>query len=188
MTLRRVPVYCDGCTGAELFALRRSRSGSRHASRCGARETSRFGFTLIEVLLVMAVMVVLTGLTFPAMARWKRGAEVNRAAAELRDVLLRQRVHAIREAVSVTFTPAFEGTLYELTVTDSLGGIVKSQSGTLPGTVRFVGNEQTQSIVFRADGTASDVVVRLQDAGGDRSSVVVERLTGSVRSREGDVP
>lgn len=179
MTRRRV--RCS----AGAFRMKCEATVARHSVSNASTQNVRYGFTLIEMLLVMAVMVVLAGLTLPAMARWQRGVEVNQAATELRDELLRQRVLAIREAVSVTFAPEVEGRRYELTVTDSLGAVVDVQTGRLPVGVRFIGNEDMSPIVFRADGTASDAVVELQDSNGDRSTVVVERLTGSVRSREG---
>ncbi|MFT4557646.1 MAG: prepilin-type N-terminal cleavage/methylation domain-containing protein [Porticoccaceae bacterium] len=180
------------------FAIRRRESAESASARLlPSRCAQRTAFTLIEMLLVLAVVTLLTAVAMPALTRWQRGTEVSRAAADLRDDLLRSRVLAIREAVTVSFAQMPNGRAYTLTTTDSLDQIISSNKTTLPEEISFDESapdygsteslgEPTPLVVLRADGTGTDAVIRLRDARGDRASIVVDRLTGSVRSMEGD--
>jgi competence protein ComGD len=167
------PASACETSGATLFAAGRS--------RCARRD----GFTLIELLLVLAVLTVLAGLTLPAMARWQRGSEVNQAASDFRDDLLRQRVLAIREAYSVTVEILENNFQYRVLTTDSLGTVIEDETRRLPNGIRFERVEEHAAIRFRADGTATNATLLLDDQRGNRASIIVDRLTGSVRSREG---
>ena len=171
--MTRPAAACE-TSGATLFAAGRS--------RCARRG----GFTLIELLLVLAVLTVLAGLTLPAMARWQRGSEVNQAASEFRDELLRQRVLAIREAYLVTVEILENNFQYRVLTTDSLGTVIGDETRHLPTGILFVRVQELDTITFRADGTATDAALLLDDQHGNRASIIVDRLTGSVRSREGE--
>ena len=173
-SMTRPAAACE-TSGATLFAAGRS--------WCARRD----GFTLIELLLVLAVLTVLAGLTLPAMARWQRGSEVNQAASEFRDELLRQRVLAIREAYSVTVEILENNSQYRMLTTDSLGTVIGDETRHLPTGIHFERVQELGSVTFRADGTATDAALLLDDQRGNRASIIVDRLTGSVRSGEGDL-
>jgi len=153
---------------------------------------------LIELLLVLAVLIAFCAVSVPAMDRWQRGMEVRQAADALRDELLRCRVQAIRDAVTISLTCRSGERTYELETTGGAGEVVSVISKTLPEGIRFgklkvaatsVGRQRaaaTGRIVLRPDGTGTDGVIWIQDQQGDSVSVLIDRLTGDVRSVKGN--
>ena len=59
----------------------------------GRRHT---GFTLFELLLVLAILAIILGMAIPALRRLARRSEVQDAARQLRATLLQTRLGAIR--------------------------------------------------------------------------------------------
>lgn len=130
------------------------------------RAVRRRAFTLLELMLVLAVLVVVTALTIPALSgpldnhRLRRAGDQVRAAwAKARAEAMRTgRTHVFRFAPGTgnfTVEPWYSGDDYlesdELTTltgaenfnTASLAGETSSKPETLPENVRFVGSETT---------------------------------------------
>jgi prepilin-type N-terminal cleavage/methylation domain-containing protein len=66
------------------------------------------GFSLVEILVVLAAVAILAGLATPAMVTWKQQQQLNGAAANLAADLEQAKMRAIRENafVAVLFTAA----------------------------------------------------------------------------------
>ncbi len=75
---------------------------------CQAQQSARRrGFTLMEILIVMAVLVLLAGITWPAMESQITVAQLPESAARLRDLCYMARVEATKEyrRVRIRFVP-----------------------------------------------------------------------------------
>lgn len=85
--------------------VRRLWSRGRAELRAGSpgcrKETPAEGFTLIEWVLVLAILGVFASLTFPDLFRLTRSLRVDLASRELQSVLRLARSRAIREGVKV---------------------------------------------------------------------------------------
>lgn len=86
--------------------------GSRH-TRGGRRLRA---FTLIEILLVIGMLVMLAGLTWPVLETQISGAELPESASRLRDVLYMSRAEAMKEnrRVRIRFEPNEQQPIIEI--------------------------------------------------------------------------
>lgn len=63
----------------------------------------RRGYTLYEVLLVLAILVLIAASSWPVLSWWFRDAALKQAAADVRVVLDETRMHAIDNAIHYEF-------------------------------------------------------------------------------------
>ena len=77
---------CSGLQSAVSGRVQRSlwRSSGRQSAACGLRFGPRRGLTLIELLIVIAVMATLAALLFPAFSKVRDGALTRQAQMETR--------------------------------------------------------------------------------------------------------
>ncbi len=71
------------------------------------------GFTLIELITVIAILSIITTLTIPNVHAWKTGYRLRAATMQLHQVLQRARLYAVRQhsKVIVSFDPDKDGQL-----------------------------------------------------------------------------
>jgi len=85
-------------------------SGCRQAGVClhGHVPVKERGFTLIEVMIVIVIVAVLTGLAVPAFSAWREKIAVRSASQSLLSHMKQARVLALSEnrSVSIAFTSA----------------------------------------------------------------------------------
>lgn len=148
------------------------------------RPVTHRGFSLIELVLVMAILGVVAGLTVPALARWSEAQPLSQA----RDLVLAELAHARLAAIesgtpsSVRYQPG--RSQFEIE-----SGVPAQQIElTLPESVRFAALDQSNGewsppIRFYPSGTASEALVILQDDTDREERIVVARLTGAASSR-----
>ncbi|MFO0944691.1 MAG: prepilin-type N-terminal cleavage/methylation domain-containing protein [Planctomycetota bacterium] len=74
----------------------------RRASRPRARRSD--GYTLLELLLTVAVLAALSAVLWPAVSAWQEGARLARAADDLRGLLTGLRVRAMEEGKQYVFS------------------------------------------------------------------------------------
>jgi len=143
---------------------------------------SRDAFTLVEILLVLGLLAVLSGVVLPAVGRWQSGLPMQRAEAEVRDALFRSRAAAIAGGRPCGFQFHADSELYRTIETGAAGP--RTTDHRLAGGVRFGGVASGRGweppILFTADGIAADATISLVDAQGNRSRLRLRRLTGSV--------
>lgn len=73
------------------------------AATCRARTRRPAGFTLLEMLLVLAILIAFTAITFPAVDRMYGTHRIQQASSELRSKLAAARLHAIDEGRTYEF-------------------------------------------------------------------------------------
>ena len=80
------------------------------------REKRARGFTLVELLLVLAILVVLTGIAVPRLNKSVRGKQLEEAADEMALVIRLARAESVHRKLKVRFTFDEEEQAYWLSV------------------------------------------------------------------------
>lgn len=177
------------------------------------RDRGARAFTLIEILLVLALLVVTVAIVWPGLARVQARSRLQQAAASVRSRLAEMHLDAVRHMQSYEFRYTPGRSQFRIACLESKAARLQSQSrpdrnveAELPPGFRFdelpdsltrrphvrpggsdVQNvaEWSQPIVFFPDGTASDAEFAVTDPRGNALVISVRRLTSSVRVRSG---
>ena len=72
------------------------------------RSRRRAGFTLLEVLVVMAILIIMMSVAYLTMQAWYGDTRVKAAADEVRGAWANARAHAIEEGVNYRFAVNFD--------------------------------------------------------------------------------
>ena len=92
------------------------------------------GFSLFELLVVLAIVAVVSVIVAPNIISWRSSAHLRGAAGNLKGDLELSKAKAIRERSPVTVT--FLATHYQVTFTDKDGNLKTLRNRKLPGGVR----------------------------------------------------
>jgi type IV fimbrial biogenesis protein FimT len=92
----------------------------KSANHPGARRTAAAGFSVVELVVSMSVMMILTAIAIPTFMRSLRTYQLNDAATRLASMLKFTRFEAVRRNTQVKFLMKASGTGY-LVGTDSNG-------------------------------------------------------------------
>ncbi|QDU89983.1 hypothetical protein Pla175_33820 [Pirellulimonas nuda] len=172
------------------------------------RRQTPHGFTLVEVLLVLALMVVVAALAAPAMSGAFGRGQLRQAAQKLCTVWSQARLDAMStgtprefrcELGTGTFSIATGSVVADPTADPAVGSSQGVESAVFQRLVVTDQNGQTAigegdgdasvPLVFQPDGTSSDAEVVLAAPEGARLIVSLRGLTGSTEIRlweEGD--
>jgi len=147
-------------------------------------DARRRAFTLIELILVLALLVIITSIAAPAMARFIRGRALDTEARRLLALMHEAQSRAVSEGVPMMFWIDEKSGAYGVAAEASAqsSGVrsdPKAETGTVDSTLAIaVGNTgsgvQTQfnhlpAIRFQADGTVdegSPQTLKLTDSDG----------------------
>jgi prepilin-type N-terminal cleavage/methylation domain-containing protein len=138
------------------------------------------GFTLAEIIVVLALLGIVAAVSVPAFTRLDAGDDASRAAADVVRVLHAARVAALERAAAVTVVVEPSSGRYWVSLDDS-GSRSDSGAVALPAGARLVGagRERFTRFLFRPNGSAVGDSLVVQ--GSERSAVVaVDRWTGDV--------
>ena len=143
-------------------------------------------FTLVELLLVMAMLVVATSLVMPGVGRWQRNMPLDQSLQQIKYELARTRVLAMSQGTAWTVTFRLGGRQWSRTPTYSHDTQL-SQQFMLPEEVRFESAEKIRSkpevsVRFLADGTATPARLILRDVDGTGREIRLDRLTGTMHA------
>jgi len=133
------------------------------------------GFTLIELVVVLAIVGLSLAIAMPLLARHVTGATLNAATGEIRAALRGARSTAIAEDRPVVFQ-GDPGGGYWL---DRNHFTLPLMSGAPPLRVATVGGER---ISFFPSGASSGGRIRVTSGGGQRE-IAVDALTGRADER-----
>ncbi|MCH8917439.1 MAG: GspH/FimT family pseudopilin [Proteobacteria bacterium] len=141
------------------------------------------GFTLLELLVVLAIVALMTAIAAPRFAAALPGAELDSGARKLAAGLREARSMAVSTNRAVPFTLRGGANLYTI----GRGGESRQLPGKLAitlvtGSREIIGANQG-SIRFFPDGSSTGGRIELKGAGGKRS-IEVDWLTGRIRLGE----
>ena len=141
------------------------------------------GFSIFELLIVIAVIAVVSAIVTPNIISWRNSAKLRGAAGNVKGDLEMSKARAVRERSPVTVT--FAATNYQVTFTDKDGNPRTLRNRQLPAGVRVdlastsfgtMGDEtQFNSRGFPVAGSAL-----LVNTKGDQKNIIVSTL-GRIR-------
>ena len=140
------------------------------------------GFSLFELLVVLAVVAVVSAIATPSILSWRSNAKLRGAAGNLKHDLELSKTKAVRERSPVTVT--FLATHYQVTFTDKDGNLRTLRNRELPGGVRvdlgstnFRDGDKT---VFNGRGLPQAGSAVLVNNSGQQKTIIVSPL-GRIR-------
>lgn len=123
----------------------------------GSFDLDHAGFTLVELVVVVAVLGLLAALSFPSLIVWKASTDLKNAAAELSDALLSSRTRSIVERSNYTVRVDYANDSYAVTPTARgsrpWGSVDLYVDNSDPDCPSFSGGD----VFFRPNSTASPV-------------------------------
>ena len=141
------------------------------------------GFSLFELLVVLAVVAVVSAIVTPSILSWRSNAKLRGAAGNLKGDLQLSKAKAVRERSPVTIT--FLATHYQVTFTDKDGNVRTLRNRKLPGGVR-VDLDSTNftsmgdKTVFNVRGLPQAGSAVLVNNSGQQKTIIVSPL-GRIR-------
>lgn len=147
-----------------------------------AEHLLRRGFSLVELLLVLSLMVVLTSLTLPGVLRWQNGVGMERALSLLQVQLQETRLCAIKTGESWTLVLPQNGRPGQRHQTAESVLVDKRNEFNWPAGISCLSIESQTSeiaITCNPDGTLSACTLQFKDTHGQQTMLQIDRLTGA---------
>ena len=151
------------------------------------------GFSLVEVLVVVAILGILTAIAAPSMGAMIRNQRLKTAAFDMFASLSFARSEAIKRNTPVTLTPINPANwVYGWTIADSNGNVLRNQAGwartgetatidiTGPATLRFNSAGRLNS-----GSVATEFALTSAAVSSDKHRCVFVELSGRAVSKEG---
>lgn len=138
------------------------------------------GFTLIELVVVLFILSLVTGLTLPAVGRGLENLELRAQAAGVGAFLRYGREQAItrRRAHQVQVDPE----AHRLTLLPLGSESPKARKQLSPRIRIWLDPPDARTVTFSPQGFSSGASLRLEARGGSVYRVTVDPITGRVRS------
>ena len=134
---------------------------------------STAGVTLIEMLIVMAIIGLIAGISFPSVSAGLESIQLRSAADSIASFLIAAQTRAERrqQAIEVVITPA-ESTL---TLYSSEAGYTRKLA--LENGIRIVGDQPTQFLLLPG-GTPPAIAIDIFNKRGAHKLVRIDPVTG----------
>ncbi len=166
------------------FRIRqRSSSVSRRAV------TKQRGFTLLEVVLVVSLLLVLTAVALPGLAGWQARLPLDQAVATIQQACLEARVAAIQTGTTRVVKLSVEHPELRLGLKKGVGSREEYslfELGQDIASIEFLDLEgsNVSRLLFYPDGTSSAAQITVTDDHQRQVLLRLDRLTGIVRLEE----
>ncbi|MDD4266787.1 MAG: prepilin-type N-terminal cleavage/methylation domain-containing protein [Pirellulales bacterium] len=163
---------------------------------CGSSESDRRAITLLEVLLVLALLVILSAMTWPALDRPMANQRLRKAADQVRTAWTRARVEAMTTGQTFAFRCTIGENRFEIAAqagpeavdvppADQAAPAAASRRHTLPEDVRFAGGQtlfdgraaifaQREGDAVPADGQLSEPILFYPDGTTSTATLILE--------------
>ncbi|MDO9528840.1 MAG: GspH/FimT family pseudopilin [Syntrophales bacterium] len=128
---------------------------------------SQKGFTLVELMIVVAVMAIMSAFAFPAFQDWMVKNRLNGAARQVMSDLMEARMKAVKENTTVTVA-RLNGSDHEYKISTA------SEEKTIDIKLNYHDVDITSfsSISFSSRGTASPGGIALTNSSGSKSITI----------------
>ncbi len=147
------------------------------------------GFTLVEMLVVIAIIILVSVVSVPAITPFLKGQRLNKGARIVQASALAARTMAINSRK--TRWLVFDAINYKLSIKDE-NGLTLGKEEFLPGTIEFgtstgTWTAGTSTVSFDPNGTAdtstlgTDTII-IQDKQGNTKNLKIISYTGQIRS------
>lgn len=138
------------------------------------RMTLNSAFSLLEVVVIMAILSVLSSIFYPNYMSWIPGIRLNGAARQVMSDLMAARMKSIKENISVSISPVNSHS-YSV----AIGGQALTCIDLMPNfpetTVKFT------PVLFNSSGSSSPRTITIQNSAGIRTITVA--ITGRVKMK-----
>ncbi|MCA8998324.1 MAG: prepilin-type N-terminal cleavage/methylation domain-containing protein [Planctomycetaceae bacterium] len=154
------------------------------------RVSHRNGFTLLELLLVLALLVSLSAAVSPSLSRWQQEHELETAVSQFRRDLHAARMFAIHHATSVDVNLQNGSSFFSCRSTHPRSPDLLSSTPLPEGiTIQLVPDREglirdNQVIRFFPEGTATAQTILIQDRRCATRLLEIQRATGQLQIRE----
>ena len=143
------------------------------------------GFTLVEVIIVLIIIGISSGLVGLYISRSSGKLELRTFAKEVSSTLRYARNHAVSEKQTYCFVVNLDDGMYRLynSNKDEEGGLIPAISNPIPEEIAVTLNTDTADfyqVEFFSYGNSSGGVIELTNIDGDALFIIINRLTGQV--------
>ncbi len=138
------------------------------------------GFTLIELMIVIAILTILIASSSPNIFRWLTNQRFNSAVRDVQATLADMRLYAVKENAQATVTIVNNANNYQ---TDKWKrGIDEHQIDVhdLPTGVTISSDFPGGNLIFTARGMATPGTITIRGPSGQEMQIIVS-MTGSIR-------
>ena len=147
------------------------------------------GFTLIEMMVVLAIIALVMGMSLPYFGKFTSGSQIRAATRRITTLLYAARSLAITQRKP--YAVVFDVTSNEITIQDKSSSEIIEKRYSIPSTVSFHEPEDSDPITFKDDrvvftttgGLAGETgTIWLQDKKGNSAKITVHQSTGRVKA------
>jgi prepilin-type N-terminal cleavage/methylation domain-containing protein len=152
--------------------------------------TNKNGFTLVEMLVVIAIIILISVSAIPAITPFLKGQRLSKGARIVQASAMAARTMAINSRK--TRWLVFDSINYKLSIKDETGSTVLGKEEFLPGTIEFGTSTGTwiagtSTVSFDPNGTADTSTlgtdtVTIQDKQGNAKNLKIIDYTGQIIS------
>lgn len=146
--------------------------------------SSSFGFTLIEIIIVLFIIGIASGLVGIAMTRGSGSLEVRKFTKEISSVLRHARTRAVSEKKIYCFVIDRDEQAFRLYAEDTdYKNIDLVMDKPIPEELQMAlqdSDEESSHIEFLPRGNSTGGVIEIRKESGDGYFVTVNRITGKV--------
>lgn len=133
------------------------------------RRTHNTGFTLIELMIVVAVLAIFASIAIPAFTTLIAGYRVKSAADEFHALLVSARTDAVTQRINIDVTESESGVTWS----------TNERQITIPDGVIVAPNRTT--ITFTANGTATASSTTITGENSSLSYTIETKLVGFIK-------